>query len=58
VIEIAEETAIHDMLQGDNISLEDVKVGDFVRGPGAVKNGVFVPSLLATRKTGGAQEQN
>lgn len=31
---------------GESITLADVKVGDMVLGPGAVKNGVFVPTEL------------
>jgi hypothetical protein len=31
---------------GESITLADVKVGDTVAGPGAVKNGVFVPTEL------------
>ena len=30
----------------ESITLADVKVGDFVRGPGAVKSNVFVPTQL------------
>lgn len=31
---------------GESITLADVKVGDTVMGPGALKNGVFVPTQL------------
>ena len=31
---------------GESITLADVKVGDSVAGPGALKNGVFVPTQL------------
>ncbi len=31
---------------GESITLADVKVGDMVMGPGALKNGVFVPTQL------------
>ncbi len=31
---------------GESITLADIKVGDVVAGPGAVKNGVFVPTEL------------
>lgn len=31
---------------GESITLADIKVGDMVAGPGALKNGVFVPSVL------------
>ncbi len=31
---------------GESITLADIKVGDRVRGRGAVKNGTFVPALL------------
>jgi Domain of unknown function (DUF5666) len=30
----------------ESITLPDIKVGDFVRGPGELKNGVFVPKEL------------
>jgi hypothetical protein len=30
----------------ENVTLADVKVGEFVRGQGTVKNGVFVPKEL------------
>jgi hypothetical protein len=32
--------------QGESITLADVKVGDMVAGPGALKGGVFVPTQL------------
>lgn len=32
--------------QGESITLADIKVGDHVNGPGAVKNGQFVPKEL------------
>ncbi len=31
---------------GESITLADIKVGDMVAGPGALKNGVFVPTQL------------
>ena len=31
---------------GESITLADIKVGDFVAGPGALKSGVFVPTEL------------
>ncbi len=31
----------------ESITLPDIKIGDFVRGPGELKNGVFVPKELA-----------
>jgi hypothetical protein len=31
----------------ESITLPDIKVGDFVRGPGELKNNVFVPKELA-----------
>lgn len=31
---------------GESITLADIKVGDIVAGPGALKNGVFVPAQL------------
>jgi hypothetical protein len=31
----------------ESITLPDIKVGDFVRGPGELKNDVFVPKELA-----------
>ena len=32
---------------GESITLADIKVGDLVGGPGAVKNGVFIPTELS-----------
>jgi hypothetical protein len=41
----------------ESITLPDIKVGDFVRGPGELKNNIFVPKELAigrpTRMRGG-----
>lgn len=31
---------------GDNLTLADVKVGDNVAGPGALKGGIFIPTML------------
>ncbi len=31
---------------GDNLTLADIKIGDSVAGPGALKGGIFVPTML------------
>jgi hypothetical protein len=43
---------------GESITLADVKVGDSVRATGALKSGVFVPTLLTVmgRRTGAIPE--
>jgi hypothetical protein len=42
---------------GESITLADVKVGDEVRGTGAVKNGTFVPTQLAVSTPGQRRRQ-
>jgi hypothetical protein len=42
---------------GESITLADIKVGDNVRGTGALKNGVFVPSQLVVTVPGQARGQ-
>ena len=45
IIEADEETSFRNPRR-ESITLTDIKVGDTVRGPGAMKDGVFVPRLL------------
>jgi hypothetical protein len=37
---------------GESITLADIKVGDNVAGPGALKGGVFVPTMLGVGEPG------
>jgi hypothetical protein len=46
-IEVDENTSFK--RAGESITLPDIKVGDFVRGPGEVKNNVFVAKQLIVR---------
>jgi hypothetical protein len=39
----------------ESVTLVDVKIGDFVRGPGALKNGIFVPEELNAGRNRGAR---
>jgi hypothetical protein len=45
VIEVDDDTSFRNEGR-ESVTLADVKVGEFVRGQGAVKNGVFVPKVL------------
>ncbi len=45
VIAVDDETSFRNDRR-ESVTLADVKVGDFVRGPGALKSDVFVPSQL------------
>jgi hypothetical protein len=45
IIEADEETSFRNPRR-ESITLTDIKLGDTVRGPGAMKDGVFVPRLL------------
>jgi len=45
IIEADEDTSFRNARR-ESITLADIKVGDAVRGPGAMKDGVFVPRLL------------
>jgi len=47
VIEVDDDTSFHNEHR-ESVTLADVKVGDMVRGPGAVKDGVFVSKQLTT----------
>jgi hypothetical protein len=47
VIEVDEDTSFHNERR-ESVTLADLKVGDLVRGRGAVKSGVFVPKELNT----------
>jgi hypothetical protein len=42
---------------GESLTLADVKVGSVVAGPGAIKNGIFVPTQLAISDPGAQQQQ-
>jgi len=53
VIEVDDETSFRS--GRESVTLADVKIGDFVRGQGAVKNGVFVPKELNSGKPRGQQ---
>jgi len=45
VIEVGDDTSFRNASR-ESVTLADVKVGDFVRGQGAVKDGIFVPREL------------
>ncbi len=45
IIEVDDDTSFRN-LQHESVTLPDIKVGEFVRGMGAVKDGVFVPKEL------------
>ena len=45
VIEVDDNTSFHNERR-ESVTLADVKVGDFLRGRGTLKNGVFVPQEL------------
>jgi len=45
VIEVDDNTSFHNERR-ESVTLAEIKVGDFVRGPGAMKNGVFVAKVL------------
>jgi hypothetical protein len=47
VIEVDDETSFRNEAR-ESITLADIKVGQFVHGQGAVKDGVFVPKVLGT----------
>jgi hypothetical protein len=55
VIEVDDNTSFHNERR-ESVTLEDMKVGDFVRGQGAVKDGVFVPKQLNAGRTRGARQ--
>ncbi len=48
VIEVDDDTSFRNERR-ESVTLADMKVGDFVRGQGAVKSGVFVPKELYCR---------
>jgi hypothetical protein len=57
VIEVDDDTSFRNE-RHESVTLADVKVGDFVRGQGAVKSGVFVPKeLMAGRARGPRMER-
>jgi hypothetical protein len=43
---------------GESITLADIKVGDRVEGPGAMKNGNFVPKELTVMSPGAGRRRN
>ncbi len=53
-IEADEETSFRNAKR-ESITLADIHVGDTVRGPGAMKDGVFVPRLLTAGARGAGQ---
>jgi riboflavin synthase alpha subunit len=52
VIEVDDDTSFRNERR-ESVTLADIKVGDFVRGQGSVKSGVFVPSVLNTGRPRG-----
>jgi hypothetical protein len=55
VIEVDDDTSFRNERR-ESVTLADVKVGDFVRGQGEVKNGVFVPRQLNAGRPRGARQ--
>jgi hypothetical protein len=43
---------------GESITLADIKVGDRVEGPGAIKNGKFVPKELTVMSPGAGRRRD
>ncbi len=54
VIEVDDETSFRS--GRESATFADVKIGDFVRGQGALKNGVFVPRELIAGRVRGARQ--
>ena len=54
VIEVDDDTSFRNERR-ESVTLADIKIGDFVRGQGALKNGVFVPHELHAGRARGAQ---
>jgi len=54
VIEVNDETAFRN--GRESVTFADVKVGDFVRGQGALKNGIFVLNKLNAGRPRGARQ--
>jgi hypothetical protein len=52
VIEVDDDTSFRNERR-ESVTLADMKPGDFVRGQGAVKSGVFVPKVLNAGRTRG-----
>jgi hypothetical protein len=55
VIEVDDDTSFRNERR-ESVTLAEVKVGDFVRGQGALKNGVFVPKELNARRLRGGRQ--
>lgn len=53
VIEVDDETSFRN--GRESVTLVDLKIGDLVRGQGAVKNGIFVPKELNAGRARGAR---
>ncbi len=51
IIEVDDDTSFRNQ-QRESVTLSDIKVGEFIRGLGAVKDGVFVPKELNARPRG------
>lgn len=54
VIEVDDDTSFRS--GRESVTLAEVKIGDFVRGQGALKNGVFVPKELNSGRARGARQ--
>ncbi len=54
VIEVDDDTSFRS--GRESVTLAEVKIGDFVRGQGALKNGVFVPKELNAGRARGARQ--
>jgi hypothetical protein len=55
VIVVDDETSFHNEHR-ESVTLADMKVGEFVRGPGAIKDGMFVPKQLNSGRARGARQ--
>jgi hypothetical protein len=55
VIEVDDDTSFRNERR-ESITLAEIKVGDLVRGQGALKNGVFVPKELHTGRPHGSRQ--
>lgn len=54
VIEVDDDTSFRN--GRESVTLAELKIGDFVRGHGALKNGVFVPKELNSGRARGARQ--
>lgn len=55
VIEVDDDTSFRNERR-ESVTLADIKIGDFVRGQGTLKNGVFVPHELHAGRARGARQ--